>query len=240
VSALNDPHVYSGPGTGYRVEGKRRQELESVPFALDPRELGRVGEAPDIFEEAGTARPGGGPEVVVAVGPAFGRRLGATLAGLSHREVVERVLEGVRQEQVPARLVRVRHTADCAFIGHEGARLSGSGVAIGIQSRGTAVIHRRDLAPLDNLELLSHAPNLTGDSYRALGRNAACYALGKPTEPVPVRIDNTARLKHIVQSTLLHRVEVESATPGALPVELSLRAVVIAAKADAGSERQGA
>jgi propanediol dehydratase medium subunit len=142
---------------------------------------------------------------------------------LPHRDVVEAVLEGLREEQVPARLVRVRDTADCAFIGHEGARLSGSGVAIGIQSRGTAVIHQKDLAPLDNLELLSHAPNLTLDSYRALGRNAARYALGKPTEPVPVRIDNMARLKYIVQSTLLHRAEVEATTPGAPAVEVILR-----------------
>jgi propanediol dehydratase large subunit len=236
VSAVNDPHVYGGPGTGYRVEGGRRRQLESVPFAVDPRQLGRVGEVRDVFEEGGTARPGGGTEVVVAVGPAFGCRLGATLSGVSHREVIERVLEGIRLEQVPARVVRVRRTADCAFIGHEGAKLSGSGVAIGIQSRGTAVIHRRDLAPLDNLELLSHAPNLTPDSYRTLGRNAACYALGKPTEPVPVRIDNTARLKHIVQSTLLHRVEVEAATAGAPAVELVLRDATVAA-ATARSER---
>jgi hypothetical protein len=101
-------------------------------------------------------------------------------------------------------------------------------VAIGIQSRGTAVIHQRDLAPLDNLELLSHAPNLTLDSYRALGRNAARYALGKPTEPVPVRIDNMARLKHIVQSTLLHRAEVEATTPGAPAVEVALRDAAVA------------
>ena len=160
----------------------------------------------------------------MALGPALGARLQRTLGELPHRDVVEAVLEGLREEQVPARLVRVRDTADCAFIGHEGARLSGSGVAIGIQSRGTAVIHQRDLAPLDNLELLSHAPNLTLDSYRALGRNAARYALGRSTEPVPVRIDNMARLKYIVQSTLLHRAEVEATTPGARAVEVVLRA----------------
>ena len=222
-SAVSDPHLYRGPGTGYRVEGKRRHEIESVPFAVDPHELGRVGETQDLFVEGGTAAPGGETEVVLALGPAFGRRLGRTLGGLSHRDVVEAVLEGIRQEQVPARVVRVRDTADCAFIGHEGARLSGSGVAIGLQSRGTAVVHRKDLAPLDNLELLSHAPNLTLESYRALGKNAACYALGRPTEPVPVRIDNMARLKYIVQSTLLHRVEVEAVTPGGPALELALR-----------------
>jgi hypothetical protein len=160
----------------------------------------------------------------MAVGPAFGVGLGRTLGGWTHRDVVGVVLEGIAEEGVPARLVQVRDTADCAFIGHEAAQISGSGVAIGIQSRGTAVIHQRDLAPLDNLELFSHAPNLTLDSYRALGRNAARYALGKPTEPVPVRIDNMARLKYIVQSTLWHKVEVDAVKTGRPPVEVALAA----------------
>jgi hypothetical protein len=182
-----------------------------------------VGDGGDLFNEEGVADTGREIEVVVALGPAFGARLNQTLGGLPHRDVVEAMLAGIGEEQVPARLVQVRDTADCAFIGHQGARLSGSGVAIGIQSRGTAVIHRRDLAPLDNLELLSHAPNLTLDSYRALGRNAARYARGRATEPVPVRIDNMARLKYIVQSTLLHRAEVEATTPGAPALAVTLR-----------------
>jgi propanediol dehydratase large subunit len=223
TSALDDPHRYQGPGTGYRVAGRRKTELERLPHAQDPRTLGRAGDAGDLLKEEGVADAGRETEVVVALGPAFGAGLNQTLGGLSHRDVVEAMLTGVREEQVPVRLVRVRDTADCAFIGHEGARLSGSGVAIGIQSRGTAVIHRRDLAPLDNLELLSHAPNLTLDSYRALGRNAARYAQDLATEPVPVRIDNMARLKYIVQSTLLHRAEVEATTPGAPPLQVTLR-----------------
>jgi len=222
-SAINEPHLYRGPGTGYRVEGERRRELEDLPFAMDPRTLGRAIEGEEILSETGVAAPGSETEVVVALGPAFGGRLGVTLAGHPHRDVLQAILQGIREKGVPARLVRVRDTADCAFIGHEGARLSGSGVAIGIQSRGTAVIHRRDLAPLDNIELLSHAPNLTLDSYRSLGRNAADYAQGLATEPVPVTIDNMARLKYIVQSTLLHRVEVEAVSEGAPAVEVVLK-----------------
>jgi hypothetical protein len=223
VSAIDAPHRYRGPGTGYRVEGKRWEEIQNLPWAVDPRTLGRVATGDELFVETGDARPGDRVEVVVALGPALGAGLGQTLAGWAHRDVVESLLGGIASEGVPARLVKVRDTADCAFIGHEGARLSGSGIAIGIQSRGTAVIHRRDLAPLDNLELLSHAPNLTLESYRDLGRNAARYALGKTGEPVPVRIDNMARLKHIVQSTLWHRVEVEAVEPGAAAIEVALR-----------------
>ena len=72
---------------------------------------------------------------------------------------------------------------DVAFIGHDGARLSGSGVAVGLQSKGTALIHRADLEPLDNLELFGMAPSLTLESYRAIGRNAAGYALGRASRP---------------------------------------------------------
>jgi propanediol dehydratase large subunit len=234
-SALSAPHEYRGPGTGSHVGGVRWDELQDLPWAVDPRALGRVEGGEEVLAEAGPARTGEEAEVVVALGPAFGGALGQTLGGWSHRAVVEALLDGIATEGVPARLVRVRETADCAFIGHAGARLSGSGVAIGLQSRGTAVIHRRDLAPLDNLELLSHAPNLTLDSYRALGRNAARYALGRSTEPVPVRIDNMARLKYIVQSTLWHRVEVEATEPGAPAVEVTLRETRDAARVGGAS-----
>ena len=105
--------------------------------------------------------------------------------------------------------MRVHHTSDCAFIGHAGAQLSGSGVAIGIQSKGTTVIHRRDLVPLENLELFAQAPNLDLDAYRQIGRNAALHALGRPAAPIPVRSDNTIRLRLIVQTTLLHLRETQ-------------------------------
>ncbi len=105
--------------------------------------------------------------------------------------------------------------------------MSGSGIAVGLQSRGTAVIQRRDLAPLNNLELFPQAPNLTLESYRAIGRNAARYARSEATQPVPVKIDNTARLRLIVHTTLMHNREIEQIrteggrqTPIALKVTL--------------------
>jgi hypothetical protein len=49
-----------------------------------------------------------------------------------------------------------------------------------------------------------------------------------------VRIDNMARLKHIVQSTLLHRVEVEATVPGAPPLEITLRAAPVPSAASEG------
>ena len=108
------------------------------------------------------------------------------------------------------------------FIGHDGARLSGSGVALGLQSKGTAVIHRADLQPLDNLELFGMSPLYTLESYRAMGRNAAGYALGQRVGPVPTELDNFARAKLIVLTTLLHAQEARAVVPGAPPVELTL------------------
>jgi len=100
------------------------------------------------------------------------------------------------------------------------AQLAGSGIAIGLQSKGTAVIHRADLQPLDNLELFGMSPLYTLDSYRAMGRNAAAYALGQTVGPVPTTLDNFARAKLIVRTTLLHARETAEAVPGAEPVEL--------------------
>jgi propanediol dehydratase large subunit len=225
VSAVNDPNRYSGPGTGYRLEGHRWQTLRTLPHELDPRTLtaAQSNGSPPILVERGPATAGGqANEVVVAVGPAFGESLRETISGLRHDEVLAALVAGVREAGGEPRLVRVRGTSDVAFIGHEGACLSGSGIAVGVQSKGTAVIHRRDLQPLDNLELFGMAPLLTLDSYRAIGRNAAGYALGRTVGPVPTQLDNFARAKLIVLTTLLHARETSCVERGADAVEVAL------------------
>jgi propanediol dehydratase medium subunit len=161
-------------------------------------------------------------DVVIAVGPAFADGLRETINGLPHEEVLRAVADGVREGGAAPRFVRVRRVSDVAFIGHDGAKLSGSGVAVGLQSKGTAVIHRADLQPLDNLELFGMSPLYSLDSYRAMGRNAAAYALGHAVGPVPTTLDNFARAKLIVRTTLLHARETAAAVPGAGPVELEL------------------
>ena len=119
-----------------------------------------------------------------------------------------------------ARIVRVCHSSDCAAIGFVGARLSGSGIGIGLQSRGTAVIHQKDLAPLNNLELFPQSPSLLLETYEHIGRNAARYALGLATVPVAVKIDNGARLRLIVKTALLHRRETDEVDADKPPHEL--------------------
>ncbi len=79
--------------------------------------------------------------------------------------VLEAIFTGVAKEGMTARLVRVYHTSDCAAIGYTGAELSGSGIAIGLQSRGTTVIHKKGLPRLHNLELFSFSPSMTLEIY---------------------------------------------------------------------------
>jgi hypothetical protein len=224
VGAVNDPNRYTGPGTGHRLDGERWQLLQSLPHELDPHTLadGQHADEAPIVAELDEADQGPEDEVVIAVGPAFADGIRATIGGLPHGEVLRALVAGVEEGGASARLVRIRRVSDVAFIGHDGARLSGSGVAVGIQSKGTAIVHRADLEPLDNLELFGMSPSLTLDSYRAIGRNAAGYALGRRVGPVPTVMDNFARAKLIVRTTLLHARETEAIVPHAPAVELEL------------------
>jgi propanediol dehydratase large subunit len=223
-SAVNDPNEYSGPGTGYRLEGERWELLQSLPQVVAPADL--LGDAesadPIVVERGAVVKRSDLSEVVVALGPAFAGSLRRTIAGLDHRDVLDAVCDGIREGGAEPRIVRVVRVADVAFIAHDGAVLSGSGVAIGLQSKGTAVIHRADLQPLDNLELFGMSPLYTVESYRAMGRNAAGYALGKRVGPVPTELDNFARAKLIVRTTLLHARETQAIVPGGAPVEVEL------------------
>jgi propanediol dehydratase large subunit len=224
-SAVNDPNRYTGPGTGYHLDGDRWQRLQQLPHELDARTLEDASASlpAQVVVEKHVATIGNeSDDVVIAVGPAFADGLQATIGGIAHRDVIEALMHGVRDAGAEPRLVRVRRASDVAFIAHDGALLAGSRVAVGVQSKGTTVIHRADLQPLDNLELFGMAPSLTLDSYRAIGHNAAGYALGHRVGPVPTVMDNFARAKLIVRTTLLHARETAAVAPDAPPLELEL------------------
>jgi len=114
------------------------------------------------------------------------------------------------------------HTSDVAFVAHHAAKLSGSGIAIGIQSKGTTVIHSKDLVPLDNLELFPQAPLLDLAVYRAIGRNAAMYAKGESPNPVPTMNDQMARPKFQAIAALLHIMETQHVVKNKVPEELEV------------------
>jgi len=188
LSNLTDPNDYAGPGSGYRMAPQRRDEVARVRQVWSPTDLAaeQNGAAGCIrFTELGLARAHVRPdEVVVGISPAFGVEIWTALNGLTVAEVLRQVLAGIEEEGVASRVVRVRRSIDLGRIGWTAATLSGSGVSVGLQAKGTALIHRADLPPLSNLELFSIAPRVTADLYRRLGRNAARYAKGAPVEPL--------------------------------------------------------
>ncbi|MCR1898399.1 propanediol/glycerol family dehydratase medium subunit [Irregularibacter muris] len=148
-------------------------------------------------------------EVVIGIGPAFGEEQTKTITQVPHKDLLREVMAGIEEEGLTPRVIRVYHTSDVAFIAHHAATLSGSGIGVGVQSKGTTVIHSKDLAPLSNLELFPQAPLLDLDTYRDIGRNAAKYAKGESPNPVPTKNDQMARPKYQAIAALLHIKETE-------------------------------
>jgi propanediol dehydratase medium subunit len=177
-----------------------------------------------VLKEVGTAKPGlSKDEVIIAVGPAFGASQTKTIVDLPHSGVLKEMIAGIEEEGLKARIVKVYKTSDVSVIANSMAKLSGSGIAVGVQSKGTAVIHQKDLTPLNNLELFPQAPLVDLDTFRAIGKNAAKYAKGESPNPVPVRNDQMARPKYQAIAALLHIKETEHVDPGKAAVEAVLQ-----------------
>lgn len=160
--------------------------------------------------ETGEAQKGtAADEVVIGLAPAFATKQHKTIIDLPHDKVLREIIAGIEEEGMKWRLMKVYRTSDVSFIAHDAAEYSGSGIGIGIQSKGTTVIHQKDLPPLSNLELFSQAPLIDLDTYRQIGKNAAKYAKGEAPTPVPVRNDQMARPTYQALSALLHIKETE-------------------------------
>lgn len=162
-------------------------------------------------------------EVVIGIGPAFGEFQTKTITQIEHAKVLKELFAGIEEEGLIPRVVRIRKSSDVSIISLSAAKLSGSGIGIGIQSKGTTVIHQKDLLPLSNVELFPQAPLLTLDVYRAIGKNAAKYAKGETPNPVPTMNDQMARPKYQAIAALLHIKETEHVVPNAAAQELAVR-----------------
>ena len=175
------------------------------------------------IEEIGDAPVGTNPnEVVLGLAPAFGVYQPTNIVGVPHGKIVKEIMAGIEEEGVSCRIVKVYRTSDVSFIAHDAAELSGSGIGIGIQSKGTTVIHQKDLPNLSNLELFPQCPLIDLDTYRQIGKNAAKYAKGESPMPVTVRNDQMARPKYQGLSALLHIKETEHADRNKAPKALKV------------------
>lgn len=166
------------------------------------------------YRGAEKAKQGTDPkEVVIGVGAAFQAEINSTICGIPLDAVLENVRAGIEEEGMVSRVVKVLDTSDVAFMALQAAKLSGSGIGIGIQSKGTTVIHQKDLYPLTNLELFPQAPLMDLDTYRKIGKNAAKYVKGEKVTPIECTNDPMVRAKFQVKAALMHIIETEQLDP---------------------------
>jgi propanediol dehydratase large subunit len=231
VSAINDPNDYGGPGSGHRLSAERRKEIIGIRDVLDQKEVSRSEaqhqkqEAKNIaYSERGEAHVSTDvTDIVIGISPAFGLKLFQTTAGHPLSIVLDEMLEAIKARGLTPRIVRFKHTADTSFLGLSAARLSGSGIGIGIQAKGTAVIHQKDRLPHHNLELFSNAPITKLEHYRGLAANAAAYALSEMPEPVVVPTRGEAMgSRYHARTAMIYAIETDLTAEGASPVEIAV------------------
>lgn len=229
VSAVNQPNDYRGPGSGHRLTPERRaqlsrmrEELSQAQVIAEEERYARTHQSRLRFRSRGAATKGSARnEVVIGISPAFGETLTRTTGDVPLKEVLAALLDGIGAAGGSARVVRMHHTADTSFLGLSAAHLSGSGVGIGIQAKGTCVIHRADLAPHMNLELFSQAPLMRVEHYRAVGVNAAGHALGRAVTPLPSLYGGEALgPRHHARTAILYAIDTGLIGEGLKPEEL--------------------
>ncbi len=185
---------------------------KAKPPSLAGRE--RINPVKSDYSSYPKAKKGTDPkEVVIGVGAAFQREIKKTICNLPLEEVLKNLRAGIEEEGMVPRVVKVLDTSDVCFMALEAAKLSGSGIGIGIQSKGTTVIHQKDLYPLSNLELFPQAPLMTLEIYRQIGKNAARYVKGEQVIPVPCANDPMSRPRYQVKAALMHIAETEQLSP---------------------------
>jgi len=216
ISSVNDPNRYGGPGTGYVMTEARRKAINHMRRDVTKEDVLAWERAASQSESRqwrltskGKATTGtDSREVVIGISPGFGIRLHKTTGGVPLHKVLSALVTGIRERGGRPRVVRMRHTADTSFLGLTAARLAGSGIGIGIQGKGTTVIHHRDQAPHMNLELFSQAPLIGEADYHAIGANAARYALGQTPDPVTIPYRGQALgARFHVQTAILYAIE---------------------------------
>ena len=185
---VTDPNDYAGPGTGYEpapsAAGRDRRHPPGARGRRPARRAGAV-RGPRCLRARGPASPGQGPRG--RRHRRLARRRPATwrcLSGLAVTDVLREMLAGLEEEGCVGRVVRFgdkRRPGPDRRWPRPGWLTRGSG--IGLQGKGTALIHRRDLAPLANLELYSVAPSVTPHAVPAARRQRRAARQGRHARP---------------------------------------------------------
>ena len=204
------------------LSSSENSEIKDAPVNNTIRAEERVGNKLELIDEGQAQKGTRSDEVIIAVAPAFGIYQTETITHIPHADVLKEIMAGIEEEGLVPRVIRVLRTSDVSILANDGAKLSGSGIGIGLQSKGTAVIHQKDLFPLTNLELFPQAPLIQREHYRMIGKNAAKYAKGESPKPVPQMNDQMARPKYQSIAALLHIKETEHVKVNEKPVQLKV------------------
>ena len=203
---------------GCTVSNEKENNVVEDP-AFHEAELNRL-----VMTDIGEAKVGtAADEVVIGFAPAFGIYQKESIIKVPHYKIIREMVAGIEEEGLKARFVRIIRTSDVSILANDAAKLSGSKVGIGIQSKGTTVIHQADLPPLSNLELFPQCPLIDLETYRAIGKNAAKYAKGEVPTPVPVKNDQMVRPRFQALAALLHIKETEHVVYQGKPRELQIK-----------------
>ena len=195
-----------------------REDVPSTVPSMAGRE--RINEVKTSYANYPRAKKGTDPkEVVIGVGAAFQKEITKTICGIPLDDVLRNIKAGIEEEGMIPRVIKILDTSDVCFMALEAAKYSGSGIGVGIQSKGTTVIHQKDLYPLSNLELFPQAPLMTLETYRQIGQNAAKYVKGEQVVPIPCTNDPMSRPKFQVKAALMHIAETEQLDPEVGAVE---------------------
>ena len=125
LSQMSQSGVSSSPGDHTAaanmpsLAGRERITEEKTSYASYPR-----------------AKKGTDPkEVVIGVGAAFQKEIKKTISGIPLDDVLRNVKAGIEEEGMIPRVVKILDTSDVCFMALEAAKLSGSGIGVGIQSK---------------------------------------------------------------------------------------------------------
>lgn len=203
------------------LDESKKEDKDNKKITNSEEELNRL-----QISDIGEAKKGNDPnEVVIGLAAAFGTYQKENIVKIPHYKILREIIAGIEEEGLKYRVVRILRTSDVSILANDAAKLSGSKIGIGIQSKGTTVIHQADLPPLSNLELFPQCPLIDLETYRLIGKNAAKYAKGESPQPVPVKNDQMARPKYQALSAVLHIKETEHVVHHGKPRELKINIV---------------
>lgn len=214
-SLINNGNHYTGPGTGYKLNEDRMNQIIKMDNITSIEDIVATACECDpekslhIIERYPAEYGSNKDEVVVIVSPSFGESQKKTLANLPHLDVLNEIDAGLEEEGIKARFVKCYESSDLGVMASIASKISGSGISIAIQSKGTTVIHQKDLSPLFNLELFSQGPQLDSKMFRSIGKSAGKYAKGEIPTPLPATIDPEIR-RFLVKSAILHNDDTKS------------------------------